>query len=139
MEHLGEFIANHWLLSTAFIVLAWLVFSDVINRKLSGMHPLDANQSVRLVNQQKGKFVDVREPDEFKKEHITDSLNLPLSTIEEDSSKLKNMSQPLVIVCASGQRAKGAAKKLQAKGFTEVYVLSGGLGAWKEAKLPLFS
>ncbi len=139
MENLGEFIANHWILSTAWIVLAWLVFSDAINRKLTGLQPLDANQSVRLVNQYKGKFIDVREKDEFEKEHIADSVNLPLSKLDEEISKLKNKSQPLVIVCASGQRAKNAAKKFKSNDFDEVYVMSGGINAWKEAKLPLFS
>jgi rhodanese-related sulfurtransferase len=139
MENLGEFIVNHWILSTAWIVLAWLVFSDAINRKLTGLQPLDANQSVRLVNQYKGKFVDVREADEFEKEHIADSVNLPLSKLDEEIKKLKNKSQPLVIVCASGQRARNAAKKLKSNNFEEVYVMTGGINAWKEAKLPLFS
>lgn len=139
MENLGGFIVNHWILSTAWIVLAWLVFSDAINRKLTGLQPLDANQSVRLVNQYKGKFVDVREADEFEKEHIADSVNLPLSKLDEELKKLKNKSQPLVIVCASGQRARNAAKKLKSNNFEEVYVMTGGINAWKEAKLPLFS
>lgn len=139
MENLGEFIVNHWILSTAWVVLAWLVFSDAINRKLTGLQPLDANQSVRLVNQYKGKFVDVREVDEFEKEHIADSVNLPLSKLDEELKKLKNKSQPLVIVCASGQRARNAAKKLKSNNFEEVYVMTGGINAWKEAKLPLFS
>lgn len=139
MENLGEFIVNHWILSTAWIVLAWLVFSDAINRKLTGLQPLDVNQSVRLVNQYKGKFIDVREPDEFEKEHIADSVNLPLSKLDEELKKLKNKSQPLVIVCASGQRAKSAAKKLKSNDFEEVYVMTGGINGWKEAKLPLFS
>ncbi|WP_417542289.1 rhodanese-like domain-containing protein [Methylophaga thalassica] len=139
MENLGEFIVNHWILSTAWIVLAWLVFSDAINRKLTGLQPLDVNQSVRLVNQYKGKFIDVREPDEFEKEHIADSVNLPLSKLDEELKKLKNKSQPLVIVCASGQRARNAAKKLKSNDFEEVYVMTGGINGWKEAKLPLFS
>jgi len=139
MENLGEFIVNHWILSTAWIVLAWLVFSDAINRKLTGLQPLDVNQSVRLVNQYKGKFIDVREPDEFEKEHIADSVNLPLSKLDEELKKLKNKSQPLVIVCASGQRARNAAKKLKSNDFEEVYVMTGGINGWKEAKLPLFT
>lgn len=139
MENLGEFIVNHWILVTAFVVLAWLVFSDSINRKLSGVQPLGANQAVRLVNQNKGKFVDVRDKAEFEKEHIADSVNLPLASLAEDISQLKDKSQPLVIVCASGQRARSAAKQLRRQGFEQVYVLTGGLHAWKEAKLPLFS
>lgn len=139
MENLGEFIVNHWILVTAFVVLAWLVFSDSINRQLSGLRPLGATQAVTLVNQNKGQFVDVRSKDEFDKEHIADSLNLPLASLGEDAAQLKDKTQPLVIVCASGQRARSAAKQLRRQGFEQVYVLTGGLHAWKEAKLPLFS
>ncbi|WP_438969649.1 rhodanese-like domain-containing protein [Methylophaga sp.] len=139
MEHLGEFIVNHWILVTAFVILAWLVFSDSINRRLSGLQPLGATQAVRLINQSKGKFVDVRDSADYEKEHIADSVNLPMSQLADDSNKLKDKSQPLVIVCASGQRARSAAKQLRGQGFEQVYVLTGGLHAWKEAKLPLFS
>lgn len=140
MENLGEFIVNHWMLSTAFVVLAWLVFSDSINRRLSGLQPLGASQAVNMVNQNKGLFIDVRDTSEYEKEHIADSLNLPLSQLAETEPKqLKDKTQPLVIVCASGQRARSAAKQLRGKGFEQVYVLTGGLSAWKEAKLPLFS
>ena len=50
MENLGEFIVNHWILVSAFVVLAWLVFSDSINRKLSGLQAVGATQAVRLVS-----------------------------------------------------------------------------------------
>jgi rhodanese-related sulfurtransferase len=140
VENLPEFIANHWILSSLFVVLSWLVFSDSINRRLSGLKPLTATEAVRLVNQVKGQFVDVREEAEFSQEHIADSVNVPLSALKKDeSSSLKNKSQPLVLVCASGQRARTAAKALRKAGHEEVYVLSGGLHAWREAKLPLFS
>ncbi|GAB4295549.1 MAG: rhodanese-like domain-containing protein [Methylophaga sp.] len=139
MENLGEFIVNHWILSTAFVVLVWLVFSDSINRKLSGLKPLGPNQAVRLVNQHKGIFVDVRDKAEFEKEHIVDAINIPLSELSEPVTQLKDKTRPLVIVCASGQRSSSAVKQLRRQGFEEIYVLSGGLHAWREAKLPLFS
>lgn len=139
MENLGEFIVNHWILVTLFVILAWLVFSDSINRRLSGLQLLGANEAVRLINQHKGKFVDIREQDEFTKEHIAESINVPLNKITEEKSLLKDKTKPVVLVCASGQRAKSAAKQFRRQGFEQVYVLSGGLNAWREAKLPLFS
>lgn len=138
MENVGEFIVNHWMLTTAFVVLAFLVLSDSLNRKLSGVTPVNTAEAVRIVNQQKGLFLDIREPSEFTKEHIADSVNLPLSTLSEDST-LKNKAKPIILICASGQRSRTAAKQLNGKGFSDVYVLTGGLNSWKEAKLPLFS
>jgi len=137
MENLGEFIVNHWLLVSAFVVLAFLVLSEQLNRKLSGVRPVGASEAIRIVNQQKGVFLDVREPSEFSKESIAESVNMPLAKLTEDA-RLKDLAQAVVIICASGQRSRGAAKTLSTKGFSEVYVLSGGLNSWKEAKLPLF-
>ena len=139
MENLSEFIVNHWILVTLFVVLSWLVFSDAIHQKISGILPVSTAQAIQLVNQQKGIFVDIREADEFKKEHIADSTNIPLPTLTDGVAKLKNSAQPIILVCASGQRSRTAAKQMRNSGFTEVYVLHGGLNTWKDAKLPLFS
>ncbi len=139
MENLGEFLVNHWLLATLFVVLSSMLMSGTLNQKLSGMTPITTAQAVRLVNQQKGLFLDIREKDEFSKEHIAESTNMPLSTLAENLDALKNKSQPIIIVCASGQRSGAAAKQLHKNEFTDVYVLTGGLNSWKEAKLPLFS
>ncbi|MEX0616052.1 MAG: rhodanese-like domain-containing protein [Methylophaga sp.] len=138
MENLGEFIINHWILSTLFVVLLYLVFSDVLTRKLSGVQSITVNEAVTLVNQQKGCFVDIRDSEAFTKSHIADSINLPQAEMDNHLGKLKKTEQPLVVVCDSGQRSRAAAKQLKAKGYTNVSVMSGGLHAWREAKLPLF-
>lgn len=138
MENLGEFIINHWILSTLFVVLLYLVFSDVVTRKLSGVQSISVNEAVTLVNQQKGCFVDIRDGEAFAKSHIADSINIPQAEMDNYQGKLKKTEQPLVVVCDSGQRSRAAAKQLKAKGYTNVSVMSGGLHAWREAKLPLF-
>ncbi|MDC9724681.1 MAG: rhodanese-like domain-containing protein [Gammaproteobacteria bacterium] len=138
MENVGEFVVNHWILASSFVVLAYLVMSDSLSRKLSGITPVGSAQAIQIVNQQKGLFLDVREKSEFAKEHIAESVNIPLAKLAEDSS-LKDASQPIILICVSGQRSRTAAKQLHSKGFSDVYVLSGGLNTWKEAKLPLFS
>lgn len=139
MENLGEFIINHWVLATLFVVLISLVMSDSLSRKLSGANPVGTAQAIQLINQHKGLFLDVREASEFEKEHIADSVNMPLATLADNISTLKNPAQPIILVCASDQRARAAAKQLRNSHFSDVYILSGGLNTWKEAKLPLFS
>ncbi len=139
MENIGEFILNHWVLSSLFVVLAWLVLSDSLHRKLSGIAVVGVTEAVKLVNQNNGLFLDVREKSEFDREHIADSKHIPSSQLSEKTASLTDKQQPIIVVCASGQRAKAAAKELKKAGFTDVYVLTGGLNSWKEAKLPLFS
>lgn len=139
MENVGSFIVNHWLLVTLFVVLVVLILSDALSRKISGVNPVGTAEAIQIVNQRDGIFLDIREPAEFKKEHIAESMSLPLSTLEANIAKLKNPAQPIILVCASGQRARTAAKQLRGKGFSDIYVLTGGLNAWKDGKLPLFS
>lgn len=139
MENVGEFVVNHWVLVTLFLALSWVVFSDGLHQKISGISPVGTAQAIQLVNQDKGLFVDIRETAEFDKEHIADSTNIPLSKLTDEMAKLKDPAQPIILVCASGQRAGTASKQLNKGGFTQVYVLKGGLNTWKEAKLPLFS
>lgn len=139
MENLGEFIVNHWVLATLFVVLVSLVMSGTLSSKISGMTSIGAAEAVRIANQQNGLFLDIREVSEFEKEHIADSTNMPLSKMADESSQLKDQSQAIILVCASGQRTNAAAKQLRNKGFSNIYALKGGLNTWKEAKLPLFS
>lgn len=139
MENVGEFVVNHWVLVTLFVVLAWMVLSDSLTSKLSGINPVGSTQAIQIVNQQQGQFLDIRETSEFNKEHIAESVSMPLSNLADNLGTLKNPEQPIILVCASGQRARSAAKQLRSNGFSEIYVLTGGLNTWKEAKLPLFS
>jgi rhodanese-related sulfurtransferase len=64
---------------------------------------------------------------------------MPTSKLADDIENLKDTEKPVILVCASGQRARGAAKHFRGKGFSQIYTLNGGLNAWKDAKLPLFS
>lgn len=139
MENLGEFIVNHWILSTLFVVLLWLVFSDTLNRKLSGLQLIDVDEAVRLNNQHKAVFVDIRDQAAFEKSHINDAVHVSQATIKEQDKPLKANDKPLIVVCDSGQTSRLAAKQLKTKGYDDVYVLRGGLNAWREAKLPLFN
>jgi rhodanese-related sulfurtransferase len=139
MENLGEFILNHWVLSSLFVVFAWLVLSDSLHRRLSGLNVVSVSDAVKLVNQNNGLFLDVRDKSEFKSGHIADSINIPTSDLSNNLEKLNDKTRSIIVVCASGQRAKTAAKTLKEAGFSNVSVLTGGIFAWKEAKLPLFN
>ncbi len=86
----------------------------------------------------KGLFVDIREIFEFDKEHILDSINIPLSNLSDCAMKLKDPNKPIILVHSRGQHVLAAVKQLRKSGFVEVYILNGGLDSWKEAKFPLF-
>ncbi len=47
------------------------------------------------------------------------------------------LDQPVVVICASGNRSAMAATKLAKLGFTTVYNFSGGMSAWGGTQLPV--
>ena len=139
MEQLGEFVVNHWMLVLAFIVLAALLLSDLLRSKMSGATAIGVAEATQLINRQKGLFLDIRGTSEFERGYIADSKNIPLSGLNEQLDTIKDLAQPIILVCASGQRAATAGKLMRSHGFSDVYVLKGGVNTWKEAKLPLFT
>lgn len=82
-------------------------------------------------------LIDVREPDEYAREHIPGARNLPLSRLEQAELALPP-NQPVLFHCRSGARTEGHAARLAAKaGPREGYIVEGGLHAWKRAGLPV--
>lgn len=77
-------------------------------------------------------LIDVREPEEYRNEHIEDSHLIPLSKINIELLPLTK--KPLVIYCASGKRSSDACAKLLVENpFLDICSLSGGIIAWKHA------
>lgn len=71
------------------------------------------------------KIIDVREKDEYKNEHIAGSINIPMSSFEEEAPKrLKEFKgKSIIILCRSWRRAKIVEKlaNLHCQCDTQVY------------------
>ncbi len=101
----------------------------------AGIGTLEATQ---MINREDALLLDVREPEEFAQGHIVNARNLPLAQLESRLREIeKAKHKPVIVHCASGNRASNAASALRAKGFEKVYTLSGGIDAWRQAGLPL--
>jgi rhodanese-related sulfurtransferase len=81
-------------------------------------------------------LVDVREKAEYDSVHIPGSVNFPLSELEGRISQLDS-SKTHVVICKSGIRSQRAAQIFIKNGFENIYVLHGGLEAWKQEARPL--
>jgi CRP-like cAMP-binding protein/rhodanese-related sulfurtransferase len=73
----------------------------------------------------RGVWLDVRLPDEYKNGHFIGSLNLPLPSLRLNAHKL-DRQKIYVLYCDTGRRSAAAAFLLQQLGY-ESYVLGGGL------------
>ena len=79
--------------------------------------------------------IDVRGAAEWDAGHIPNARHHFLGRLSETSDDLPR-DLPIVLHCQGGTRASIAASMLQAKGFTDVATLRGGMDAWKDAHLP---
>ena len=72
-------------------------------------------------------LIDVRRPDEFNEGHAKGSINIPLEEMEERLDEIKNMPEPVVVVCGGGTRHVKAFELLKANG-----IKSEKGGGWRE-------
>lgn len=89
-----------------------------------------ALKELKNKNDRKPIIIDVREPDEYIREHIPGSQNIPLSDFGK-MNLITNKLQPVIFHCKSGNRTRLACDKLKGSGFTEMYCLDGGIEQWK--------
>ncbi len=131
-----KFLIDNWmLLSVAFIsggMLLWPVLQGAAGGGLS------AANAVQLINRERAVVVDVCETGEFAAGHVGGARNVPLAQLEQRLPEVvKNKGVPLILVCASGIRAKRALAIAKKLGYEKAQVLAGGLKAWKDANLPV--
>lgn len=132
-----KFIIDNWALISVALLSGGMLVWPLVSRGASagGLSPADA---VVLMNRHKGVVVDVSEPDEFARGHVVGARNVPLGQLAERLPQVvKNKALPVILVCASGARARKAAGIAKNLGYEQAQVLGGGLAAWKEANLPL--
>ena len=73
-------------------------------------------------------YLDVRYDYEYEAGHCVDALNIPLNELEGRLDELGPLDTPIIIYCASGNRAGQALTILEAAGFTNA-VNGGGFDA----------
>ncbi len=82
-------------------------------------------------------LVDIREADEYAREHLPAARLLPLSTIEQ-GARLENLTADDVVIfhCQSGVRSANNAARLAAIAApAQIFFLEGGLDNWKKSGL----
>jgi rhodanese-related sulfurtransferase len=141
MERYLEFILNHYILSLALAVVIFLLIQELIETAFKKFGVVSPLMAVAKMNDGDTVVIDVREPEEFLKGHIENSINTPLGNLPAHLSKLEaNKNKPILIACQTGTRSASAGKLLTKAGFEQVFVITGGMQAWEnDYKLPIKS
>ena len=92
----------------------------------------------KLDRKEKFVLIDVREDNEWAKDHLPSSVHLGKGIIERDiEQQVPDLSAPMVLYCGGGFRSALAADKLQQMGYTNVVSMDGGIRGWREKGYPL--
>lgn len=129
MDSLRKHSADHYICRFSNL----LAFPSLSKSKNSGLSPAEV---VIQVNDKDAQLVDVRTSNEFSKGSLAGAVNIPAADLVSRLDTL-DKNRPVILITQNGRRAQQELKQFKSKGFSDVYVLEGGLVAWQAAKLPL--
>lgn len=138
MDQVLQFVIHHWPMWLALVFVIIMLTQEQALPKMQGVTMLSAERAVNLINRENALILDIRDPEAFKAGHIVDAINLPAHEASVDTTTLdKDKGKALLFIDDTGKQAASAAANLHKAGFERVFVLTGGLAAWREAQLPL--
>ncbi len=114
-------------------------FLKLVQDAKSRVRELTVDQvKAKLDHGERCTLVDVREDNEWAKDHVTGAVHLGKGIIERDAEqRLPNKSAEIVLYCGGGFRSALAADNLQKMGYTNVFSMDGGIRDWREKRYPL--
>lgn len=136
MEQILEFVQNNLMYVMLALVSGGMLLWQTVSS--SGGNRVSPLKATLLLNRDDALVIDVREPNEWSSGHIPNSRHIALGQLEKRIHELdKFKARPLIVNCQTGNRSSSACGTLKKHGFEKVFNLSGGIGAWREAGLPV--
>ena len=96
-------------------------------------------QATLMINQRKAVLVDIRDDDFVNNAGVVpNAKRVAIKDLKDKANTLaKTKETPLIVLCQTGARSGAAATVLKTAGYSDVFVLDGGVNAWKEAGMPV--
>ena len=135
--NLLKFVTEHiFLVALAAVSGAMLIWPAI--RRSAGGTSVSTLQATLLINQQNALVLDVRDAAEYEKGHLLNARHFDMGELAARAAEIeKYKARPVIVVCETGNRSDKATAALRKQGFAQVFSLSGGMGAWRQAGLPL--
>lgn len=110
-------------------------FHQIVSDAKTHIREITADQA--STEQNSGSLlIDVREAEEFNKEHAAGAVHMSRGTLElKIEEKAPDATTPIICYCGGGSRSALAAESLKRMGYTNVSSMIGGFKAWKDQNL----
>lgn len=99
---------------------------------MSSLIPIDPQTLARRLELRELALIDIRESDEYAREHIDGAVSLPLSRLEAGHVALRGTT-PVAFTCKTGMRTNSNCDRLAAHVGEPAFILEGGLEGWRKA------
>ncbi|MDX8396269.1 MAG: rhodanese-like domain-containing protein [Mariprofundaceae bacterium] len=123
-----------------FLLVLYVIWLKVIAPRTAGVKKITVDEYRSLFKKESHLLLDVRFESEFLAAHAPRAKHLTVEAIAK-SNRQEMLDivkeKPVVCVCKSGSRAMMAATIIARFGFKPVYVITGGMRAWKSAGLTI--
>jgi len=118
------------------LISGGLLLWPTISRR--GRGGLSAAEATQLINRRNAAVIDLRPSADYASGHLPSARHFEFAELQAKVAQLaKNKSNPVLLVCQTGQQSNKAARIVQEAGYAEVHVLEGGLDAWQKAGMPV--
>ena len=61
--------------------------------------PIDRDEVQRLLHEERGQLVEVLPPDEYEDEHLPGAINIPLKTLDRETTGPLDRERPVIVYC----------------------------------------
>ncbi len=61
--------------------------------------PIDRGELERLLREEQAQLVEVLPPDEYEDEHLPGAINIPLKTIDAETTRQLDPQRPVIVYC----------------------------------------
>lgn len=130
-----EFIQQNLMWVMAAVISGAMLIASFLR---GGGKGISVPEATLLINREDALVLDVRETSEWSAGHIVNARHIALGQLDKRLSEIdKYKDRPVIVCCASGNRSSSACGSLKKAGFEKVFNLSGGIGAWTDAGLPV--
>src|SRR5215213_166328 len=96
---------------------------------------ISVEEAKRLIDSGSVRVIDVREPNEWAKDHLAVATLVPLGQVMQRPGELG--TDNVLFYCEVGQRSAVACEMAASLGLEHVYNLEGGMQAWRAQGYPV--
>jgi rhodanese-related sulfurtransferase len=126
---------NLVLIAIALISGGLLLWPAITRRGRGGV---SAAEATTLINRRNAVVIDLRSAAQYAQGHLPSARHLEMADLQAKIGQIaKNKSNPVILVCQTGQQSQKASRAVTEAGYSEVHVLQGGVDAWQKAGMPV--